>query len=135
MPATPITIQDTINNLTAMSIPGVKSIRKAAPASVSSAMLPLGYVRNCAIAMDQRSLTFAGGMRVVSCELVILVEASRQGTVDDLYELTRQVADNVAAAIDANAAVLRLDDYSVREDFEGVEASSYFVVLATIRCA
>lgn len=135
MPATPVTIQDTINKLTAMSIPGVKSIRKAAPASVSSAMLPLGYIRNCAITTDQRSLSFSGGMRIVTCELVILIDASRQGTVEDLYDLTRQIEDDLAIAIDANAAVLRLDDYAIKEDFEGVETSSYFVVIATIRCA
>lgn len=135
MPAQPLTIQSTVDKVKALNITGVKSIRKAAPASVSSAMLPLGYIRNCAMTMDQRSLSFSGGQRIVTCELVILVEASRQGTVDDLYDLTRQIADNTIAAIDENAASLRLSDFSVREDFEGVETSSYFVVLATIECS
>lgn len=133
--ATPVTLQGTIDKIKALEIPGVKSIRKSTPSSVSSAMLPLGYIRNGTITTDQRSLTFSGGMRVVTCELVILVDASRQGTVDDLYDLTRQIADNIAIALDADAANLRLDDYAIKEDFEGVETSSYFVVIATIRCS
>lgn len=130
-----ITLTETVNKIAALSIPNVKTMRKSAPSSVSSAMLPLGYIRNAMIAKDQRSLSFQGGLRVVTCELVILIDPSRQSTLEDLYVLSRQIADDLAIALDDNAATLRLDDYVVKEDFEGVEASSYFVVSATIRCA
>lgn len=130
-----ITLTETVNKIAALSIPNVKTMRKSAPSSVSSAMLPLGYVRNAMIAKDQRSLSFQGGLRVVTCELVILIDPSRQSTLEDLYVLSRQIADDLAIALDDNAATLRLDDYVVKEDFEGVESSSYFVVSATIRCA
>lgn len=130
-----ITLTETVKKISELSIPGVKTMRKSAPSSVSSAMLPLGYIRNAVIQKDQRSLSFQGGLRVVTCELVILIDPSRQGTVEDLYNFTRQIADDVAIALDDNAATLRLDDYTVKEDFEGVEANSYFIVSAIIRCA
>ena len=130
-----VTLQGTLNKIVALSIPGVKSIRKAPPSLVSSAMLPVGYLRNCVISMDQRSLSFQGGLQVVTCELVVLVDASRQGTVDDLYERTRQIADDIVHVLNDNAADLRLDDFTIKEDFEAIETNSYFIVSATIRCA
>lgn len=130
-----VTLQDTIDKIVAMNVPGVKSIKPSPPSLVTSAVLPLGYIRNCNIGMDQRSLTFAGGLQVVTVELVILVDASRQSTVDDLYTETRAIMDNLAASLNTNATILRLDDFNIKEDFEAIETNSYFVVNAIIRCA
>ena len=130
-----VTLQDTISKITALSIPGVTEIRESPPSLVTSAVLPLGYIRNCVVGMDQRSLTFAGGLQVVTVEVVILVDASRQSTMEDLYRNTRQIIDNVAATLNANASILRLDDFTIKEDFEAIETNSYFVVSAIIRCA
>lgn len=130
-----ITLTGTINTIASLSIPNVKTMRKSAPSSVSSAMLPMGYVRNAIISKDDRSLSFQGGLRIVTCELVILIDPSRQSTIEDLYILSRQIADDLAITLDDNAAALRLEDYVIKEDFEGVESSSYFVVSATIRCS
>jgi hypothetical protein len=130
-----VTLQGTIDKLVALTIPNVKSIRESPPSSVSSAMLPVGYIRNGVIALDQRSLSFQGGLQTVTCELIILVDASRQGTVDELYRRTRQIADDIATVLNANAASLRLDDFTIKEDFEGIETNSYFIVSAIIRCA
>lgn len=133
--AGPVTLQGTLTKIVALDIPGVKSLRKAPPSLVTSAMLPFGYVRNCVVGIDQRSLSFQGGLQTVTCELVILIDASRQGTIEELYDATRQMIDDVTATLNANATSLRLDDFIIKEDFEAVETNSYFVVSAIIRCA
>jgi hypothetical protein len=130
-----LTITETINAVVSMNIPGVKAIREAPPPSVSSAMLPLGYIRNCTIGHDARTLNLAGAGTIVTCELVILVDASRQGTVEDLYRETREIMDSLATTLLENSANLRLDDFSIKEDFEAVEVNSYFVVSSVIVCS
>lgn len=130
-----VTLQETIDKIVALDIPGVKTIKASPPALVTSASLPLGYIRNCIIGMDQRSLSFQGGLQIVTVELVILVEASRQSTVDDLYVITRQIMDSVVGVLNTNAASLRLDDFTIKEDFEAIESNSYFTVSTIIRCA
>lgn len=133
--ATPITVNGTLDALMGLTFPGVKTMMRYPPMSVSSAQLPLLYIRNCTFSIDQRSLSFAGGLRTVSAEVIVILDASRQSSPEELYKQTRTMLDNVAATLDANAAVIRLDDYLIKEDFEAVDTNSYFVVSALIRCA
>lgn len=133
--ATPITVNGTLDTLMGMTFPGVKTMMRYPPMSVSSAQLPLLYVRNCQFSIDQRSLSFQGGLRTVGAEIIVILDASRQSSPEELYKQTRMMLDNVAATLDANAAAIRLDDYIIKEDFEAVDTNSYFVVSAVIRCA
>jgi hypothetical protein len=135
MPATVVSISDTLDTLMSLTFPGVKTMMRYPPMSVSSAQLPLLYVRNCQFSIDQRSLNFQGGLRTIGAEIVVIVDVSRQNTTEELYSKTRTMMDSVANVIDQNAAALRLDDYLIKEDFEAVDTNSYFVISAVIRCA
>jgi len=135
MASTVISVSDTLDTIMGLTFPGVKTMMRYPPMSVSSAQLPLLYVRNCQFSIDQRSLNFQGGLRTVGAEIVVIVDVSRQNTNEELYSKTRVMMDNVAQTIDDNAAALRLDDYLIKEDFEAVDTNSYFVVSAVIRCA
>lgn len=130
-----LTVNNTLDAIMALTFPGVKTMLRYPPMNVSSAQLPLLYVRNCQFSIDQRTLNFNGGLRVVGAEIVVILDASRQSSPEELYKQTRTMLDNVAATLDENAAAIRLDDYLIKEDFEAVETNSYFVVSAVIRCS
>lgn len=135
MANTVISVSNTLDTIMSLNFPGVKTMMRYPPMTVSSAQLPLLYVRNCQFSIDQRSFSFQGGLRTIGAEIVVIVDVSRQNTTEELYTKTRTMMDNIAAVIDANAAELRLDDYLIKEDFEAVDTNSYFVVSAVIRCA
>jgi hypothetical protein len=130
-----LTVNNTLDAIMALTFPGVKTMLRYPPMNVSSAQLPLLYVRNCQFSIDQRTLNFNGGLRVVGAEVVVILDASRQSSPEELYKQTRTMLDNVAKTLDDNAAAIRLDDYLIKEDFEAVETNSYFVVSAVIRCS
>ena len=135
MANTVISVANTLDTIMGMDFPNVKTKMRYPPMTVSTAQLPLLYVRNCQFGIDQRSLSFQGGLRTITAEIVVIVDVSRQNVTEELYSKTRAMLDDVAQAIDENAAELRLDDYLIKEDFEAVDTNSYFIVSATIRCA
>jgi len=129
------TVVETSAKLTALKVPGVKTAKEFPPSVVSSAQLPYLYLRNIQTELDISTLSFAGGWQAVSGELIILVGVSRQSTPEELYKLTRKLMDDLHAVLEENASDLKLENYTIREDFETVDTNSYFIVLCNFRCA
>lgn len=129
-----ITVESTVERILALQIPSVKVNQSFPPASVSTAQLPLLYVRDMSISLDELTMTFSGGSSVVSGEIVILVEASRQNTQEELYKKTRKIMDELYQAL-VESPSLRLLDFTIKEDFVSAETTSYFIVVAAIRCS
>lgn len=127
------TIQDTVEKIVALDIPGLKTKKEYPPTVVSSAQLPYLYVRNLETGLDIESLTFGGGLQYVGGEIIILVGVSRQNTTEELYRQTRKFMDALQAALEDNASPLNLASWSIKEDFESVDTNSYFIVLCTFR--
>ena len=96
MASTVTSVSKTLDTLMGLEFPGVKTMMRYPPMSVSSAQLPLLYVRSCQFSIDQRSLNFQGGLRTVGAEIVVIVDVSRQNTTEELYNKTRTMMDNVA---------------------------------------
>lgn len=128
------TIQDTSAKFVALNIPGLKTKKEFPPTSVSSAQLPYLYLRNLETGLDIDTLSFGGGLQYVSGEAVFLVGVSRQNTAEELYKQTRRLMDDLQATLEANADVLKLASWNIKEYFEAVDTNSYFVVLCTFRC-
>lgn len=130
-----VSITKTIDNLMTLNWPDVQVVRKSPPSTLSTGSFPILFVRSCERMKDQRSLSFTGGLDVVKVEIVVLLDAARQNTQEAAYEAMRKMADDVATTLDANAELLFLDDYSVKEGFEPVQDTAYFAVYAEVRCA
>lgn len=129
------TVSETVGGMAALNIPGVKTAKEFPPTVVSSAQLPYLYLRNIETTVDITSLTFSGGLQVVSGEMVILVGVSRQNTPEELYRQTRLMMDNLQNVLEENSRSLKLVSYTIKEDFEAVDTNSYFIVLCNFVCS
>ena len=129
-----LTIQETMAKIVALKIPGLKTSKEFPPSVVSSAQLPLLYLRNLETERNIETLTFGGGLPAISGEIVVLMGISRQNTPEELYRLTRKFMDDLHTVLEENAADLSLYSFNIKEDFEAVDTTSYFVVLCNFRC-
>lgn len=127
-------VLETAAKLAALNIPGVKTSKEFPPSVVSSAQLPYLYLRDMSTGVDIESLSFAGGLQSTSGELVILMGLTRQSTPEELYKSTRLMMDSLQTVLEANASNLHLENYDIKESFETVDTSVYFIVLCTFRC-
>lgn len=129
-----ITITGQAATVMSFSMPSVQVQYPAAPAQVSTGMLPVMFTRNMRLENTERNLTFgSGSLNTINFEICVLVEAVRQGTQFESYELTRAIMDELAAALEVNAATLYLDFYNILETFETAGETVFFAVVAEVR--
>lgn len=129
-----ISVVNQVNAVMGFTMPSVNTLMKSAPTQVSTGQFPIMFVRNVRLENQERTLTFASSsLNVISFEIVVLVEAARQGKQDDVYELTRAIIDELVSELNENAAALHLDYFNVIETFESAGDTVYFAVLADVR--
>jgi hypothetical protein len=129
-----LTVTGQVAAVMALSVPSVEVMSPAAPAQVSTAQLPVLFVRNAKIVMSDRSLSGGkGGLSPIAFEICVIVEAVRQGNQVDTYAKSRLIMDELAAAIEASSLSLRLDSCSIFETFESASnETAYFAVIAEL---
>lgn len=129
-----ITVSGQANIVKGFSLPSVVSVMSAAPSQVSTSHLPLLFPRTFVLENSERTLTFgSSSLNVITFEICVIVEAVRQGTQQDTYDLTRLIMDELQAEIESNAAALHLDFYNIRETFETAGETTFFAVVANVR--
>lgn len=129
-----ITVTGQVNTVMAFSMPSVTTKLSSAPTQVSTGKFPVMFVRNVRVENMERTLSFASGsLNTINFEIVVLVEAARQGNQDDVYTLSRSIMDEMVAELEENASALQLDSYNVIETFESAGDTAYFAVLAEVR--
>lgn len=129
-----ITVSGQANIVKGFSLPSVVSVMSAAPSQVSTSHLPLLFPRTFVLENSERTLTFgSSSLNVITFEICVIVEAVRQGTQQDTYDLTRLIMDELQAELESNAAALHLDFYNIRETFETAGETTFFAVIANVR--
>lgn len=123
-----------VNAVMGFTMPSVATKLPSAPTQVSTGHFPVFFLRNLRLENMERSLTFGrGSLTVITFELVILIEAVRQGLQEDVYTLSRTLMDELASELEENAQAIHLDSYTVFETFETAGETAYFAVLAEVR--
>ena len=74
----------------------------------------------------------AAGLRAASIELVILVNAILQNTQTANYSLTLDLIDALHTALAAAAATLGIDRWSIRGEWDTVNGTPYWAIVATV---
>lgn len=118
----------------ALPVPGIKKAVAFRPRQVNAADLPLLYTRLPGSARGISTLTYGQGLRSATLEMVVLVEMINLNTQQANDALTVQLLDNLAMTLEANAAALGMDSYTLAtdEDTIGDGAAPVQAIIATV---
>lgn len=129
-----ITVSGQANVVKTFSLTSVATVSGVTPSQLSTAQLPLLFPRSFVLENSERTLTFgSSSLNTITFEICVIVEAVRQSIQEDVYDLTRQIIDELQAEIEDNATELALDFYTIRETFETAGETTFFAVVANIR--
>ena len=122
-----------VAQLVAMEIEGIERTSMFAymPEVVNSAQMPIFYVRVATISRESSTLTYEQGLKVGNFEAVILVGEILLNTQEANIALASELEDAVSAALEANAAALGLDSYTItpEDDTIGEETPVWALVI------
>jgi hypothetical protein len=126
-------IDEMVNKFYAIRVKGVSTHLENAPYTFSTANFPLLFIRNFKFNLGFGG-NFLNGLTLSSGEaqIVIVVEAFKQGTSVQNYAKSRELISNLADAL--NNSGLRIDSrgIEIREDFELTGDTVLFVVVADV---
>lgn len=128
-------IDDAIDKIYQIRVPIVKTHLQNAPYNFNTAMFPLLFVRNLRFNLEFGS-NFGNAIDLSNstgeCEIVVVIEAFKQGTAAQNYIKSREVISALAEAIVNSSMVLDNDGIAIREDFELTGDTVLFVVIANV---
>ena len=129
-----ITVAGQVEKVLNLTIPSVVTMSSSPPGTVTSAQLPYLFVRDAKMETIDRDFVFnRSGLKVITFEICVIIEPSRQNTQPASYTLSRAIMDELSNALETNAADLSLEGYSIEEKFEMSGDTVYFVVVSPVR--
>ena len=127
------TLTDLVAQAAALPVAGVKTRAPYRPRQVNAADLPMLYSRLPGSSRAISTLTYGQDLRHATLEVVILVQMINLDTQPVNDALTVQLLDALAAALEAAAASLGLDSYTLATDEDLIgNASPVQAILATL---
>lgn len=126
-----------VTALATMSVTGVSSTARFAypPPRISAAQMPILYVRTPSAERETSTLGYAQGLKMATVEVVILIGPMKLDTQANNLAATVTLIDALADALEANAAALGMDRYSIAPEADtvgGDEATPYWAIVATV---
>lgn len=128
-------IDDAINRIYEIRVPSVKLHLQNAPYNFNTATFPLLFIRNLKFNLEFGS-NFGNAIDLSNstgeCEIVVVIEAFKQGTAAQNYTKSREIISALAESIVNSSMRLENDGIEVREDFELTGDTVLFVVIANV---
>lgn len=132
-------IDDMLNKFYNIRVKGVNTHLPNAPYTFSTANFPLLFVRNFKFNLNyegnlSNSLAASSSLTLSSGEaqVVVVIEAFKQGTSVQNYTKSREIISNLADAFLASGLLVDSDGIEIREDFESTGDTVLFVVIADV---
>jgi hypothetical protein len=118
----------------ALPVPGINQATAFRPRNVDSSNLPMLYTRLPGSTRSIATLSYAPGLRNATLQVVVLVQYINLNTQAANDALTVMLLDNLAASLEANAAALGMDSYTLttEEDTIGGDATPVQAIIATV---
>lgn len=126
------TVSEALDAFMSLSYPQIKTLLDQPPYTISTAQLPLAFMRFVEIERSQPSLNFRPGLVNGSAEFVVIVDASRQNLQGKNYELTRSIIEELVATWEANSEEIQLISFRIAENFENVGETTYHSITAEV---
>lgn len=130
-----MTYSSLVAGLAAMTVTGVTRKYTSPPSQISSADIPSMYPRLPEGNQEIVTFSYQPGMIAASCELVIVIKANMQGTAAANFGECLTLLDALNSALNSNAAALRLDRWTLRQDSEFVGDSVYWSIVARVEAS
>ena len=119
--------------LAALTITGVTRAVTEPPRQVSTADLPLQFVRLPTGEESARTRDHPGGWLSITCELVIVLEPVQQGTQPVNYAATLAMMDAVSVALRATDLANSRNRWTIRGDWIYLGGETvYWAVVASV---
>lgn len=129
-------ITQAITNFVNIQYVGIKTRFPSPPQTVgqiSTAQLPLLFVRYAQIGRSENTLSFTGGgIRNAEFEIVVLVDAARQSLQTKNYEAMRVLMTELSDKWELNSSTLQILSYTIREGDETVGDTNYYAIIANV---
>ena len=124
-----------VAGLAALNVSGVTRKYTAPPSQLSSADLPTMYPRLPEGNQEIVSFGYEVGKLSTVCELVVVMKADKQGNSQPNFADCLTMLDALNSALDANAASLNLDRWSLRQDGEQIGETPYWIIVARVEAS
>lgn len=120
-------IDDVYTKLYALRVNGVKTHQKFPPYTFNTSDYPLLFFRNIELNMFYKSAlknnSIGGrptmlGISSIKAELIIILEAFRQGTSVKNYSKSREIMNSLVDAINSSDLIIDVETMLIKEDFE-----------------
>ena len=122
-----------VTNLSLLTITGVTRAYLEPPRQISTADLPISYVRLPRGGENPLTGDATGGWPTLNADLVIVLEPYRQSTQAANYTLALTMLDNVSTALRASTNLGRAAArWTIRQDIEQYGDASYWVIIASV---
>lgn len=124
-----------ISTLVGMSVSGFASTSKFAypPELIDDAMMPILYVRTPVVSRELSTLGYAQGLKMGVAEVVILIGAMTMDLQSENLANAATYEDALSTALEANAALLGMDKYSIALEGDTVGGDvPYWALVATV---
>lgn len=111
-----------VAQLAALEIEGIEysSMFAFMPDVINSNQIPMFYVRVATLQRETSTLGYTQGLRQGSFEAVVLVSEMLLGTQEGNIALAAELEDAITEALEANAAELGLDSYSITPEADTI---------------
>lgn len=125
-----------VTGLGELEVTGVKTCRVFAPRSFNAAEFPLSYARLPAPDMaGVESFTGQIGLRSVTAELVVVVEALGLNTQPANMAAALALLDGLHTALTANVEALGIDAWQIRADVDTLGDVAYWTLVASVEAS
>lgn len=130
-----LNVADWMSTLTSLNVSGVSRMLAYPPQQLSTADLPTAFPRYPVKNGETSGLTPCQSISRITCELVIIVEAGRQGSPPTNFIETLTLVDALDTALTANLYELNLDAWSISVNMELIGETPYHVVVAELEAS
>jgi hypothetical protein len=127
-----MTYTEFVSMLAGLTVTGVPRRFNAPPVQLSTAQLPAMWPRLPRGASNVVTLGSALDVAVLTCDLVVAVEAVGQNAQLTNYARALSIIDALQAALTAEAEEGALDSWQFRLDGELIGETPYWVIVATV---
>lgn len=126
------TLSEALAAFTALSYPQIKTLLSYPPYTLSTAQMPLAFMRFVEMERSQPSLNFRPGLVNGAAEFIVLIDPSRQNLQSKNYEIVRAIMEEIVSVWEANSEDLQLISYTIEEGSENVDQTNYYSVVAKV---
>lgn len=128
------TLAALVSALDGLSLASEKKHIPYRPKRVNAADLPLRYCRLPDVSRDISTLTYGQGLKQGKAEVVIIVEFIDLNTQDTNDALAVTLMDELTVALEAAAATLGMDSYSMTNEIDTIAggAQGVMAIIATV---